>query len=302
MFTDMPSIAHEAPIELIRQHPWLAAELVQRVTDIPLPSDDKVRVTLGTVDASSVIPSEFRADITVVVSDKGTGDPLLLIIVESQGRSSSTKKFSWPAYLGNLREAHRCESAVLIVVCWDETEAGKCRRAIPMGHPGYTLVPIVIGPHSSPGLDGSSPWLTILAGAIGAIDMETDGGRRTVLEAIAATGVDTPGIRNLTTLILAAVSEAARERLEEMMKTSPFRSEFFEGILDEGIRQGIEKGIEQGKARGEAAALLKLLKARGVDLTEKQHDAVASSTDLQEIDRWFDRALTATSADDVFGQ
>jgi hypothetical protein len=86
-----------------------------------------------------------------------------------------------------------------------------------------------------------------------------------------------------------------------MMKTSPFRSEFVESFVDEGIRQGIEQGIEQGKARGEAAALLKLLKARGIDLTEEQHDAVTSSTDLEEIDRWFDRALTATSANGVFG-
>jgi hypothetical protein len=58
MVIGMPSIAHEAPIELIRQHPWLAAELVRRVTDIPFPSDDKVRVALGATDASSVVPSE----------------------------------------------------------------------------------------------------------------------------------------------------------------------------------------------------------------------------------------------------
>jgi hypothetical protein len=63
MVIGMPSIAHEAPIELIRQHPWLAAELVRRVTNIPFPSDDKARVALGATDASSVIPSEFRADI-----------------------------------------------------------------------------------------------------------------------------------------------------------------------------------------------------------------------------------------------
>jgi hypothetical protein len=67
------------------------------------------------------------------------------------------------------------------------------------------------------------------------------------------------------------VSDAARERLEEMMKTSPFRSEFFENILDEG------------KAQGEAAALLKLLKSRGIGLTDEQHGFV-----------------TASSADDVF--
>jgi hypothetical protein len=84
------------------------------------------------------------------------------------------------------------------------------------------------------------------------------------------------------------------------MKTSPFRSEFFENILDEGIKQGIEQGIERGKAQGEVAALLKVLKSRGIDLTDEQHGVVTSSSDLEEIDRWFDRALTACSADDVF--
>ena len=44
--------------------------------------------------------------------------------------------------------------------------------AIPTGHPGFVLVPIVIGPRSTPGLDHASPWLTVLAGTIGAIDLE----------------------------------------------------------------------------------------------------------------------------------
>ena len=125
-----------------------------------------------------------------MVSDRATGKPLLLIVIEPQGRSERDKRFSWPAYLSNLREAHQCESAVLIVICWKEAEARSCREAIHLGHPGFTLVPIVIGPDSAPDTDGASPWLVILSGAIGALSLEADAVRRVVLDAIRATEAD----------------------------------------------------------------------------------------------------------------
>jgi len=35
----MPSVTHEAPIELIRQHPDLAVELLRAISDVDLPSE-----------------------------------------------------------------------------------------------------------------------------------------------------------------------------------------------------------------------------------------------------------------------
>ena len=35
----MPSVTHEAPIELIRQHPDLAVELLQAMSDVDLPAE-----------------------------------------------------------------------------------------------------------------------------------------------------------------------------------------------------------------------------------------------------------------------
>ena len=61
--------------------------------------------SLGSSDASNVVPTELRADIVTVVTDKATRDPLMIVIVEPQGRSDRTKRFSWPAYLANLRDA-----------------------------------------------------------------------------------------------------------------------------------------------------------------------------------------------------
>ena len=57
---------------------------------------------------------------------------------------------------------HQCDSAILVVLCWSETEAEKCRQANPMGHPGFVLVPIVIGPDSAPDIAEASAWLIVL--------------------------------------------------------------------------------------------------------------------------------------------
>src|SRR5215469_4221068 len=126
----MPSINHDGPIDVIRKNPEMTADLVRRLTPIALPSDDRVQVKLGSIDASNVVPAQFTADMVTVIYDKATGKPLLLVIIEPQGRAKETKLYAWPAYRANLRSAHKCKSAVLIVVCWSATEAEKCRKAI----------------------------------------------------------------------------------------------------------------------------------------------------------------------------
>jgi hypothetical protein len=217
-------------------------------------------------------------------------------VVEPQGRSEGEKTFSWPAYLANLRRAHQCKNAVLIVICWNEAEAEKCRQAIPMGHPGFVLAPIVVGPRSAPDLDGASPWLIILCAAIGAIRLGTDDARRTVLSAITATGSNTTDIRRLTTIIMAAASEAARLELEALMETAEYKSDFFDRVE----AQGEAKGELKGELKGETKALLKILTSRGIGLTDEQHEMITTCSDLERIDQWLDRALAATSASDIF--
>jgi hypothetical protein len=250
-------------------------------------------VELGSTDASNVVPDEFKADMVTVIRDVATGDPLLLVIIEPQGREDKEKEFSWPAYLANLRAAHKCKSAVLIVVCWDAAEADKCRAAISMGHPGFVLVPIVIGPRDGRELARVGPWQTVLAGSMGAIDLGTDAGRRTVLDAIRDTASNIPVTRTLSAIILGvAPNNAARAALEALMQTKEYKNDFFDRVE--------AQGMAKGEAKGKAESLMIVLEARGMHPSAEQHDLVMSCTDVDKLDLWLGRAAGATSVGDVF--
>lgn len=286
----MPSVTHEAPIELIRQNPALAVELLRAIADLPLPVE--ADISLGPTDLTDVVPAKYLADVVVVVSDAATGLPVLVIIVEPQGRDDPTKEFSWPVYVTAVRRAAQCRSAFLLVICPDPHEAEKCRRTIRTGHPGFDLAPEVIDPLNAPGIDGASPYLAIFAACIGAISMETEQGARKILTAIQATGGSGADRERLTTIILTIASTAAQQILEDLMTTIEWKSEFIEGFH----RQGLEQGLEQGKAE----YLLKIIDARRIAVTGQERQQVTSCTDLTQLDRWFDRALTATTAADIF--
>ena len=133
------TVTHEAPLELVRQCPGIAVDLLRAMTDVPLPAD--LKADLGPTSLNAIVPAEFTADAVVVVTDQTTKTPALVIVVEPQGRDDKTKAYSWPAYLAIVREAVRCPSAVLLVICPDPHEADKCRQVIKMGHPGWDLYP-----------------------------------------------------------------------------------------------------------------------------------------------------------------
>ena len=97
------TVAHEAPLELIRQCPGVAVDLVRAMTSVHLPTD--LKVDLGPTSLNAVVPAEFTADAVVVVTDRATDAPALVIVVEPQGRDDKTKDYSWPAYLAIVREA-----------------------------------------------------------------------------------------------------------------------------------------------------------------------------------------------------
>jgi hypothetical protein len=77
-----------------------------------------------------------------------------------------------------------------------------------------------------------------------------------------------------------------------MMTTSEYEKTFVEKIHDQGIAEG--------EARGKAEAILRLLDARGLALSEEQRDQIGSCTDAARLDLWFDRAITAGTAAEVF--
>ncbi|MFF7143374.1 hypothetical protein [Streptomyces nodosus] len=68
---------------------------------------------------------------------------------------------------------------------------------------------------------------------------------------------------------------------------------FFTSPLSEEIR-------DEGRTEGRASDVLRLLDRRGIPLSEADRERVTSCKDLDTLTRWFDRAITASSAAEVF--
>ena len=296
----MPSLDHEAPLEIIRQQPDVVADLLRRVLpQLPLPA--AVTGALGSADLSQVAPAQYLADTVVVLADRQTRRPVLAVVIEPQGRDRRTKKASWPVYLTTAIKANKVPRAILVVICWDPREADRCRRVIRTGHPGFDLHPIVIDPRTFPSWEGAGPYLALLAGATGAIDLGTPAGRDTVLAAIEQTRASHADTAALVTIILGVADAAARRELEALMTTPKFRSTFVDGLLQQGEEKGIEKGIEKGMVKSKVEDLIKVIKARGLELTKAQRNLVTSCADLSQLAAWFDQALNAKTTDEIFG-
>ena len=69
--------------------------------------------------------------------------------------------------------------------------------------------------------------------------------------------------------------------------------------LEQGLEQGRRQGLEQGRIQGRAEDVLRILAARGVHVGDEAQQRILGCTDAATLDRWFDRALNATTLSDV---
>jgi hypothetical protein len=281
----------------------------------PSRSRQEVTAVLGSEDMSDVTPrsngrdkrkpkpQKYTADSVVIVADAVSGEQLVAVVIEPQGRASDDKNQSWPVYATTARKANKCPRAVLVVACWDPAEAEKCRRIIATGHPGLVFVPIVIDRDNAPPLAGASPYLVLFNAVIGAVDLDTEEGRAYVVGAIADTGAEGAYFRSLCDIILGIASDAAHDHLEELMGIT-YKSKFVDGWYQQGRAageaDGKAQGIAQGEARARGADILRILKSRGLHPTRTQRELIESCDDLSRLDTWFDRALTATTVAAIF--
>jgi hypothetical protein len=294
----MPSMQHEAPLELLRCESRLAAVLL-RGLGVAVPAG--ATAEMAPTDLTASVPAELRADAVVVLS--GAEGARLAVIVEVQLRYDTGKRYSWPAYLTQVRAAHRCP-AVLLVICPGSATARRCRAPIPTGHPGFDLAPLVIDSATlpDPGREAASPELVVLAVLTGALDLGQDSARRLVLARLA--GLDASRLKTYTVFVLNAASESARQALEALM-TTKFKDTFVDQLIAEGLAkgeaEGLAKGLAKGEAKGEARMILRVLAARGLQVPAEIRQRVLSCADTSQLEAWGDRAATAASVEDVFG-
>jgi hypothetical protein len=101
-------MAHEILVDLFKNRPALAAEILGEVLGLALPAYTEAR--LASTDLTEIQPAEYRADIVVLLLDRDT--PVRVIVVEVQLSADPRKRLSWPAYVAVSRAIHSCPAAV----------------------------------------------------------------------------------------------------------------------------------------------------------------------------------------------
>ncbi|MGK4004523.1 DUF4351 domain-containing protein [Sorangium sp. So ce1036] len=288
-------MAHEILVDLFKNRPSLAAEILVDVLGVPLPAYTGARLT--SIDLTDIQPAEYRADVVVLLLD---GDvPIWVLIVEVQLGVDPRKRFSWPDYAMGARAAHRCPVG-LLVVAPDPAVAAWCGEPIETGIPGFVLCPPVLGREAvpivtDPGEAARRPELAVLSA------MAHGQGEHGVAIAAAALpairGLDDERARFYGDLVLNSVNEAARRALEAMMKGYEYQSDFAKKY----VAQGRLEGRQEGRQEGERAILLRQLRARFGELPA----AAVSRLEQAEsatLEQWAERVLSAKTLAEVLDE
>ncbi|MGA4990526.1 hypothetical protein [Nonomuraea bangladeshensis] len=294
-----PTQEHEFLLELVRNRPSLVATLLTEM-GVPVPAFDEAR--LESPDFTDCVPTEYRADSVVVLAD---GKPLSGIVLEVQRAYRDEKTWSWPVYLATLRARLKCP-CTLLVFCPDTRVAAKCGRPIDMGHPGWSLRPIVLGPEQVPMITDleravAEPELTALSAIVHG---PTEEGFK-VLQTFHDAHEHLPEeLKSYSDLVLSVLPEFVVAKFKEISMAMDInyepRSKLVREWVDHGITQGIEQGITQGVTQGEAKAVLRILERRGLAVPEEARERIHTCEDPELLLAWVDRALTVTSVDELF--
>jgi hypothetical protein len=281
-------MAHETLVDLFKNRPSLAAEILVEVLGVSLPHYTQAR--LASTDLTEIQPAEYRADAVVVLLDRDI--PVRVIVVEVQLAVDSRKRFSWPAYVTVSRAIHGCP-ADLLVVAPDPLLAGWCAEPIEIGVPGFVLRPPVLRRTAVPvvtDLEEATrrPELAVLSVMAHG---ETEQGTTiaaTVLPAIQ--GLDDDRARFYYDLVYNSLNETARRALEAMMKGYEYQSDF------------AKKYVAQGRAEEAARNLLTVLRVRGIAVPDAVRERILAQKDPERLERWLEKAAVAASVTTVIDE
>ncbi|MFC7826718.1 hypothetical protein [Streptomyces sp. NPDC057375] len=223
-----------------------------------------------------------------------------LLAVESQGKPDSDKPASWAYYLSHLHAKYRLPP-LLLVVCADRRTADWASRHVDIGPvqwPSLTVRPLVLGPDSLPVINTPDEAardipLTVLSAAVHRRDPDAGA----ILKALATALKD-----------LSADDESTASKFIELTEqglgTTPAANlwrqimaadlSFFQSQTAQNLRA-------EGRAVGRAEAILLLLGDRGVEVPEEARGRILGCQDLEVLDLWVRRAVTAVSVAEVFG-
>lgn len=278
----MPSMAHEILVDLFKNRPSLAAEILVEVLDLSLPDYTEARI--ASADLTEIQPAEYRADVVVILFHDGT--PVRVVVVEVQLAADPKKRLSWPAYVTVARAVHGCPAALLIVAP-DPAVAGWCAEPIATGVPGFVLRPPVLRRTAvpvvtDPGEAARRPELGVLSAMAHGDTEQGETIAAAVLPAIH--GLDDDRGRFYYDLVYNSLNDAARRALEtKKMKGYEYQSDF------------AKKYVAQGRTEEAVHAVLTVLQARGFAVSDAVRERILSQKDPERLERWLKKAAVAAS-------
>lgn len=253
----MPSFPHEIPLEMCRWKAALMPELLRGRAPLP---EGKMIAREASADLSQTVPTEYRADhvVTFHHPDRPNGDPIFVVIVESQIDVRKRKHFVWPAYVGVAHSKWNCDVALLVLT--QEREVAKWAKG-PFGPTGMRLHPVVLclsdlPQRISPSEALRMPELAVMI-ALGHKTFETAKAAIGVLDRMPS---ERAGL--CYDAIMLELPDAARKKLGEQMLLDGynFKSEFMVHHLSKAMRDGRKEGMKKGKAAGMKKGKLKGIK------------------------------------------
>jgi hypothetical protein len=289
----MPSMAHEILVDLFKNRPSLAAEILVEVLGLALPDYTEARI--ASADLTEIQPAEYRADIVVTLFHDGA--PVRVVIVEVQLAADPGKRLSWPAYVTVARAVHGCPAALLIVAP-EPAVAGWCAEPIETGVPGFVLRPPVLRRTAVPVV--TDPGEAVRRPELGVLSAmahgETEQGA-TIAAAVlpAIHELDDDRVRLYYDLVYNSLNDAARRALETTMKGYEYQSDFAKKYVAQGRTEGLTEGLAKGRAEEAARALLTVLRARGIMVPEAARERILSQKDPERLELWLEKAAVAAS-------
>ncbi|HEX3516068.1 MAG TPA: hypothetical protein VHT26_18920 [Trebonia sp.] len=277
----MPSSWHDSVTAIFTENPRLAVEIATSLNGAQLPLGVPVRTETRTFNDRP--STDFEADAVIVAGP--VREPVRAVIVEAQKRTLHDKPPQWARYAAQLWTFLRCPVDVL-VICPDAKSAFWYARPVPTTLPGYIHLPIVLPPSAVPAI--TSPDEVASRPAMAALAVAYHGADPAVCRAFAG------GLRQLP-------QDHAVKYYEHAFNMAPLAVQrILEQLMTSGTWPVYSPFAKEHFGRGKTEAILLVLEARGLEVTDAERERITGCTDLKQLNRWITRAATAEKTSDIF--
>ena len=286
------TLEHEAPLELLERFPELLPLLLREQLGRPVPLGARLRPV--SANHTITVAQELRSDSAVVLEVAPDQPPVCAAVVESQRSIDPDKWFAWPCYLSDLHRKYRCPTYLIVFALGEDAAAigAWARQPIATFQPGSGFAPLVLGPPELPAPATVEAAKADLArAALGALlHLSDPDGALAAYRTLRAV-YELHGLDMLVWLYYLVRGIARPERFVEIERLI---------MLNAQTRFVPKTAFEReqyakAKADGKVEAVLAVLTARRLPVSEDQRRRLLACSDAATLDRLIARAVSVAS-------